>query len=81
LNVAPSYPAAAQLARQTGTVVLECRIEIDGTRRTCRVTRKVSALLDAEALACVAQWRYKPLKVGGEPAAALVELRVSFSLG
>src|SRR5690348_6526398 len=57
LNVPPTYPPAAQLARQTGMVRLECRIEADGSVRSCGVVRKVAPLLDAEALRVVLQWR------------------------
>ncbi len=83
-DVRPSYPAVAQLARQQGTVHLECRIDVDATVQACRVSRKVAMSLDAdadaEALACVAQWKYQPLKVSGEPKPALVELTVEFSI-
>jgi TonB family protein len=81
VNVPPSFPVVAQLARQTGVVRLECRIETDGTVGSCVVRRKVSALLDAEALATVTRWRYQPLRVNGQPKPALVELTVMFSLG
>ena len=77
-NVSPVYPAEAFAAGETGTVGLECRIDTDGTPRACKVIRHVSPLLDRAALTCVVQWRYSPLTVGGEPRAALVELRVSF---
>jgi TonB family protein len=77
----PSYPRQAVENRERGTVQLECRIDVDGIVRDCKVTRKVSKLLDAEALACVAQWRYQPLKLAGEQRAALVNLTVQFRLG
>jgi TonB family protein len=80
-NVSPIYPVGAQHAGQTGTVVLECRIDTDGIPRACKVIRHVSPLLDEAALRCVGQWRYEPLTLRGEPRPALVELTVSFTLG
>jgi|KBSSwiStaDraftv2_1062776.scaffolds.fasta_scaffold2065287_1 TonB family protein len=81
VNVPPSYPDAALSAGERGTVRMECRIEANGTVSSCVVTRKVSALLDAEALATVIRWRYQPLKVNGAPRPALAELTVTFSTG
>jgi len=79
-DVPPAYPPQAIANGERGTVTLECRIDIDGIVRDCKVTRKVSKLLDAEALACVAQWRYQPLKLAGEFRAALANLTVQFRL-
>ncbi len=80
LDVPPLYPPQAIANRERGTVTLECRIDVDGIVRDCKVTRRVSKQLDAEALACVRQWRYKPLKLAGEPRAALAHLTVQFRL-
>ena|SRR6266446_2243909 len=81
LDVKPSYPPQAIANGERGTVTLECRIDVDGMVRDCKVIRKVSRLLDAAALACVAQWRYQPLKLAGEPRSALANLTVQFRLG
>jgi TonB family protein len=80
VDATPSYPPEAVANREQGVVRLECRIDTDGIVRDCKVTKKVSKLLNASALSCVAQWRYQPLKLAGESRAALVDLEVRFIL-
>jgi TonB family protein len=61
-----------------GPVSLECTIDQEGVPTDCSVTRGLHALLDAEALRCVKEWRYSPLTIGGEAVPARVELHVRF---
>jgi TonB family protein len=77
-DAVPEYPDALVRARIAGSVKLECRIDIDGVPRDCRVTKKAHEALNESALKAVQKWRYRPLKVGGTPRSALMEISVRF---
>lgn len=78
-NVAPVYPRIAQSARVQGTVVIEARIERDGTVSHAQVMQSV-ALLDEPALEAVLQWRFTPTLVDGKPVPVMMTVTVSFTL-
>lgn len=71
------YPEAL-IGRVRGPVFLECTIDQEGVPTDCSVTRGLHALLDAEALRCVKQWRYSPLRIEGEAVPARVEFHLRF---
>jgi TonB family protein len=79
-NVPPTYPDGPKRARIQGTVYLECIIGTDGIPTQCAVNRGPDSRLNAEALRCVREWRFKPLTVRDQPARALVEFTVTFLL-
>jgi TonB family protein len=80
LNVNPTYPPAARQAGIQGDVMAYCVIGVDGVPRDCYVHRSVSPELNSGALAAIAGWRFKPLRLAGKERPALVELRVSYLL-
>ena len=78
-HVAPTYPAIAQAAKVTGTVVLEALIAEDGSVREVKVLKSVM-LLDAPALEAVRQWRFTPTLLNGVPVSVIMSVTVRFAL-
>jgi protein TonB len=78
-TVPPAYPAEAREARAEGTVQLQALVLKDGSVGDVRVTQSVP-LLDAAAMACVRQWRFKPALSKGAPVAVWVAVPVRFTL-
>jgi TonB family protein len=78
-DVRPVYPPAAQESRVQGVVILEVRIDPDGTVGRARVLRSI-ALLDAAALEAVRQWEFAPTLLNGTPTAVVMFVTVQFSL-
>jgi protein TonB len=78
VHVAPKYPAIALASGIEGVVILEATIAEDGTVRSLRLLRSVP-LLDQAALDAVAQWRFTPTLLNGQPVAVLMTVTVSFS--
>lgn len=79
-NVAPVYPDQAVNARITGTIVVECVIDLTGEAKDCVAISGPPQLRNA-ALDAVSGWRWQPLTVSGIPKRALVHLNVDFRLG
>ena len=78
-NVAPTYPAIAQAARVSGTVILDALITEDGSVRDVKLLRSV-ALLDAAAIEAVRQWRFTPTLLNGVPVQVIMTVTVTFNL-
>jgi TonB family protein len=75
----PRYPDAAYRAKVEGTVVLAILVGEDGEVAYAEVIQSVPALDDA-ALACVRQWEFVPMRVGGEPRATIAHAPVAFRI-
>ena len=78
-DVRPAYPRLAQSARVQGVVIIEGRIEQDGTVSHAQVLRSIP-LLDQAALDAVLQWRFTPTLVDGKPVPVIMTVTVNFSL-
>jgi TonB family protein len=78
-HVSPAYPQDAQDARVQGVVIIEARIEADGTVGRARVLRSI-AMLDEAALDAVRQWEFTPTLVNGQPAPVIMTVTVNFTL-
>lgn len=78
-DVAPVYPVIAQTARVEGLVILEALIDAGGRVQSTRVLRSIP-LLDAAAVAAVAQWQYTPTLLNGTPVPVVMTVTVSFRL-
>jgi TonB family protein len=78
----PDYPADAMRAGITGTVVVQCVVNADGSVGDTRVARSVDALhgLDQAAVDAVKKWRYTPALKAGRPVPMAVTVEVGFSL-
>ena len=75
----PAYPPLAKALRVQGTVKLEAVIGRDGSIRNLAVTAGPALLVKA-ALEAVAQWRYRPTLLNGEPVEVITEIEVNFRL-
>jgi protein TonB len=78
-SVTPVYPPIARASRTEGTVVLQATISRNGTIENLRVASG-SPLLQQAALDAVAQWRYKPYLLDGQPVEVETTVEVQFKL-
>jgi protein TonB len=78
-DVRPVYPEVAQAARVQGVVIVEVRIEADGTVSDARILRSIP-LLDEAALDAVKQWEFTPTLHNGVPVPVIATMTVNFRL-
>jgi protein TonB len=77
----PSYPPRARDLGQEGEVLLQARLDADGTPLEVIVKRSSGFdLLDRAAVAAVRHWAFEPGRRGGMPVAAVVQVPVRFAL-
>ena len=79
-NVNPVYPAGAQRDAVQGTVLLEATISPSGCVKNAAVIRGVDLRLDLESLRTVAQWRFTPTRIEGEPVPVIMTVTVNYKL-
>jgi len=75
----PVYPQQAFDDKVEGTVLVELLIGEDGEVAHRELRTSIPAL-DAAALACVEQWRFKPAMRGELPVATLAQAPVTFRI-
>lgn len=78
-RVEPAYPEAARRARVEGSVAVEIEISASGKVTRARIVRSIP-MLDAAALAAVAQWVYAPTLYKGQPIPVTMTVTVDFRL-
>jgi TonB family protein len=78
-NVNPAYPPEAQDAKVQGVVIIEARIERDGTVSRARVLRSIP-MLDEAAVEAVKQWEFTPTLLNGAPVPIMMTVTVNFTL-
>jgi protein TonB len=78
-NVNPIYPEDALAAKVQGVVILEVRVEADGTVGDAEVLRSIPMLDDA-ALEAVRQWEFTPTLMNGAPVPVMMTVTVNFTL-
>jgi protein TonB len=76
-RVNPLYPSLARQLGVSGTVVMEVKIEKNGSVGAVRVTAGAMQLRQA-AIDAVKQWRYKPASLNGSPVESTAEVKVNF---
>ncbi|MGH9688519.1 MAG: TonB family protein [Candidatus Acidiferrales bacterium] len=76
-SVLPVYPAIAQQANVTGTVVIETTINKDGNVSKMKVVSGPE-LLRGAALSALHQWKYEPSKLNGEPISVQMVVSIQF---
>jgi TonB family protein len=76
----PEYTEEARAAKLQGTVVLKAVVRPDGTPDMVRVVRSFDAGMDANAVACVRSWRFRPALKDGAPVPVWVTIEVNFRL-
>ncbi len=79
-KVTPVYPRPAVITRTQGTVLLHAIISRDGSIQQLQAVSGPPLLIKA-AMDAVAQWRYKPYKLNGEPVEVDTTITVNFKLG
>ena len=78
-NVNPVYPPDAMEQKVQGVVILEARIEPDGTVSRTRVLRSIPMLDDA-AKEAVGQWKFTPTLLNGQAIPLVMTVTVNFTL-
>jgi TonB family protein len=79
VNVPPVYPQDAQDARVQGVVIIEAKVDADGSVAEAWVLRSIP-MLDQAALDAVRQWRYAPTLLNGAPIPVIMTVTVNFTL-
>ncbi len=77
-SVLPVYPALAQQAGVTGTVVIDTTINKEGRVEKMKVVSGPVLLRDA-ALNALRQWRYAPSQLNGEPTSVQMIVSIQFN--
>lgn len=75
----PRYPPDARRDRVQGTVLVEFLIDDEG-RVAYAEARESIPPLDAEAIATVKRWRFRPARVADKPVVAVAQAPVRFRL-
>jgi len=75
----PEYPEAARRAGIEGQVTLLVRISSDGSVQDATLLSG-EPVLGRAASAAVEQWRYAPVRIGGQPANILTSVTFAFEL-
>ena len=78
-QVVPVYSAIAKAARIEGTVILQATISKTGTIENLHVVSG-PAMLAQSAMDAVAQWRYRPYLLNGQPVEVETTVNVVFKL-
>jgi protein TonB len=78
-KVSPSYPDGAREHGIEGQVLVQALVGPDGFVKDTRVVKSIPEL-DAAAVDCVKQWRFKPALSKGQPVAVWVAVPIKFSL-
>jgi protein TonB len=78
-DVRPAYPPEAQAAGVQGVVIMEARIEGDGSVSQARVLRSIPGL-DEAALDAVRHWRFTPTLLNGVPTPVVMVVTIQFTL-
>ncbi len=79
-DVRPVYPKELIAARVQGAVAVEAVIERSGCVARAAVVETAHPALNTAALVAVAQWRYAPTLLNGEPVAVIMRMTSNFSL-
>jgi protein TonB len=80
-EVRPKYTSDALRNSLQGTVWLEVVVTRDGRTSQIRVVKSLDhGGLDQEAVAAVAEWRFEPGRLAGEPVDVLVTILIGFSI-
>jgi len=77
-TVDPEYPPAEIREGIQGTVVLAAVIGVDGTVSQVRVVQSLDPVLDHNAAAALAQWKFDPALLANHPIALKVLVSVPF---
>jgi TonB family protein len=79
-TVEPEYTREARKRGVQGKVILSMRIGGDGRPRNIAVRRSLEPGLDANAIAAMRQWRFKPATKYGKPVVFPATIDLDFRL-
>ncbi|MGH9324884.1 MAG: energy transducer TonB [Vicinamibacteria bacterium] len=79
-RVGPEYPPDAEREGIEGEVILQVRIEVDGSTTHLKTVRPLHLCTEA-AVAAAEKWRWEPAKKDGEAVAATGIVTVRFPPG
>ena len=76
----PSYPSRALRRNESGTVMVQATIGVDGFPESITVTRgSGSRDLDRAAVDAVRRWRFQPATRDGRPTTGMVNIPITFN--
>lgn len=78
-TVDPKYPAEAIRQNIEGEVVLYAIIRADGSVDSIQIVRRLDPLVDREAVAALAQWKFRPATRNGKPVAVEAVVHIPFN--
>jgi protein TonB len=78
--VEPSYTPEAKEAKIQGAVVLTAVVNAQGRADDIKVTQSLDPGLDANAVAAVSQWLFKPGTKDSQPVDVAVKIEINFKL-
>ncbi len=76
----PDYTEAARAAGVQGSVLLDMVVQPDGTAGAIEVRRSLDPGLDAKAIECVRDWRFRPGMKDGKPVPVKASAEIHFRL-
>jgi TonB family protein len=76
----PAYPSAGSKARMQGIETLRVIVGVDGNVHDPRIVKSLSPAFDAESIAAVQRWKFKPASRDGKPVAVIMNIEVDFHL-
>lgn len=79
-DVKPAYPESAKAAGMQGIVIMEIRVDSDGSVVDAKVLRPIGEPLDSAAMDAVLQWRFMPTLLNGSPVEILMTVTINFRL-
>ena len=79
-KVEPQYTKEARDAKLEGTVTLSAMIGMDGVPSEIKVVHGLGMGLDAKAIECLQQWRFKPSTSHREPVSTKATIQINFRL-
>ncbi len=79
-EVRPTYTNEALRSGLQGIVWLEAVVTREGRTSHIRVVKSLEDGLDQEAVAAVAEWRFEPGRLAGDPVDVLVTVLVAFTI-
>jgi TonB family protein len=79
-DVSPVYPKQLIAARIQGNVIIEAVIDRIGCVNRAAVLNEARPDFSIAALAAIAQWRYTPTLLNGEPVPVIMTITSTFSL-
>jgi len=79
-SVRPEYTQEASEAKLQGSVLLSAVVGADGIPADIKVVKGLGMGLDAKAVECLKQWRFKPGTHDAQPTAVRVQVQINFHL-